>query len=103
MSMNSVLENVESGAYPVVEAGGLRTLTIPLGEKPGSLDVPTLASRAEDARRFLEETSALTRTGRSEVSGVEGGVETGKLARTTTKSIPAADAFELRRDAARPH
>ena len=95
MSMNSVLENVESGAYPVVEAGGLRTLTIPLGEKPGSLDVPTLASRADDARRFLEETSALTRTGRSEVSGVEGGVETGKLARTTTKSIPAADAFEL--------
>lgn len=109
MTMNSVLENVESGAYPVVEAGGLRTLTIPLGEKPGALDVPRLASRAEDARRFLEETSALTRTGRSEVigveggvdGGVEGGVETGsrevrtgsRLARTTTNS--AADAFEL--------
>ena len=55
----------------MVEAGGLRTLTIPLGEKPGALDVPRLASRAEDARRFLEETSALTRTGRSEVIGVE--------------------------------
>ena len=99
MSMNSVLENVESGAYPVVEAGGLRTLTIPVDGKPGSLDVPSLAARAEDARRFLEETSTLTNaTGRSEnIETVSGKTTTtsggSKLGKTTTNS--AADAFEL--------
>ena len=96
MSMNSVLENVESGAYPVVEAGGLRTLTIPLGEKPGSLDVPTLASegggRAQvprgdvdaDADGSVRKVSVSERRRRRPVV---------KLARTTTNS--AADAFEL--------
>ena len=69
MSMNAVVENVEAGAYPFVEAGGLRTLTIPAGDKPGTLDVPQLASRAEDARRFLEETSTLFRTGASVGAG----------------------------------
>lgn len=97
MSMNSVLENVESGAYPVVEAGGLRTLTIPVDGKPGSLDVPSLAARAEDARRFLEETSTLDKyaaTGRSENIETAGKTTSGsRLARTTTSS--AADAFEL--------
>ena len=78
MSMNAVVENVEAGAYPFVEAGGLRTLTIPAGDKPGTLDVPQLASRAEDARRFLEETSTLFRTGASVgAGGVNDGVAGG--------------------------
>ena len=106
MSMNAVVENVEAGAYPFVEAGGLRTLTIPAGDKPGTLDVPQLASRAEDARRFLEETSTLFRTGASVGAGgvndgVAGGASPGaiKTLRSTGKSTVApggaADAFEL--------
>ena len=106
MSMNAVVENVEAGAYPFVEAGGLRTLTIPAGDKPGTLDVPQLASRAEDARRFLEETSTLFRTGASVGAGgvndgVAGGASPGaiKTFRSTGKSTVApggaADAFEL--------
>jgi len=108
MSMNAVVENVEAGAYPFVEAGGLRTLTIPAGDKPGTLDVPQLASRAEDARRFLEETSTLFRTGASVGAGggvndgVAGGASPGgaiKTFRSTGESTVApggaADAFEL--------
>lgn len=108
MSMNAVVENVEAGAYPFVEAGGLRTLTIPAGDKPGTLDVPQLASRAEDARRFLEETSTLFRTGASVGAGggvndgVAGGASPGgaiEAFRSTGESTVApggaADAFEL--------
>ena len=106
MSMNAVVENVEAGAYPFVEAGGLRTLTIPAGDKPGTLDVPQLASRAEDARRFLEETSTMFRTGASVGAGgvndgVAGGASPGaiKTFRSTGESTVApggaADAFEL--------
>ena len=41
----------------VEERSGLRTLTIPPRDKPGSLDAEVLADKAVAARRFLEETS----------------------------------------------
>lgn len=57
MSMNAIVQRVEEGAYVVKERSGMRTLTIPLREKPGSLDVDVLANKADAARTFLQETS----------------------------------------------
>jgi hypothetical protein len=52
--MNALVGNVESGAYPAREIGGLRKLTIPARDKPGSLDVEVLKRKADAATRFLE-------------------------------------------------
>ena len=41
----------------VKERSGVRTLTVPLREKPGSLDAEVLKSKAAAARRFLEDTA----------------------------------------------
>ena len=57
MSMNAIVQRIEEGAYVVKERSGLRTLTIPSREKPGSLDVEVLANKAAASRHFLEETS----------------------------------------------
>lgn len=57
MTMNAVISRVEEGAYVVKERSGLRTLSIPARDKPGSLDVDALRSKAAAARAFLDETS----------------------------------------------
>jgi hypothetical protein len=54
LAMNALVGNVESGAYPAREIGGLRKLTIPARDKPGSLDVEVLKRKADAATRFLE-------------------------------------------------